>query len=69
MGTDPSVKGSNYPGGAANAMADGKELAAALQSSGLKAGKDYNYTEIPDGKHDEASWQSEIEPVLKGEPT
>jgi predicted alpha/beta superfamily hydrolase len=65
MGTTPGNHDSNYPGGAAAALADGKELAQSLQSAGLQPDKDYLYREIPGGKHDEPSFQAEIESVLK----
>jgi hypothetical protein len=65
MGTTPGNNGGNYPGGAAAAVADGKELAAALQSAGLAPDKDFVYKEIPGGKHDEPSWQGEIGSVLQ----
>src|SRR5207244_5066544 len=64
MGTDPGNNGGNYPGGAPAAIADEREVAAALQSSGLQADKDYVCREIPGGKHDEPSWQGEIASVL-----
>jgi predicted alpha/beta superfamily hydrolase len=65
MGTTPGNNGGNYPGGAAAAVADGKDLAAALQSAGLAPDKDFVYKEMPGGKHDEPSWQGEIGSVLQ----
>jgi enterochelin esterase-like enzyme len=65
MGDDPADSGRNYPGGAAVALADGKELDSALRAAGLQPDKDFIYREIPGGKHDEASWQKEIDPALR----
>ena len=65
MGDQPGNNGANYPGGAATAIPDGKDFAAALKLAGLQDGKDFTFKEIQDGHHDEASFQAEIESVLQ----
>ena len=65
MGTAPANNGANYPGGAPAAIADSNEFAAALTSAGLQSDKDFTFHPIEGGQQDEASFQSEIESVLK----
>jgi enterochelin esterase-like enzyme len=48
----------------ANALADGHELTQAFDSAGLTKGRDYSYTEVPDGTFNEPGWQSRVEPML-----
>ena len=47
-----------------NALADGKDLVAALDSAGLQRGKDYVYEEVQGGEYNEPSWQGRVEPML-----
>jgi len=65
MGTAPANNGANYPGGAPAAIADSNDFAAALTSAGLQAEKDFTFHPIEGGQQDEASFQAEIESVLK----
>jgi len=60
MGDKP---GANYPKGA-DPIKDAQAFAAKLQASGLESGRDFTYTEIPGGTHDETAWQGRIEQVL-----
>jgi S-formylglutathione hydrolase FrmB len=47
-----------------NALTDGQELNRAFDSAGLVKGKDYSYSEVPDGTFNETGWQSRVEPML-----
>jgi len=56
------VGGDNYPG--KDPIGDAKEFVKALDNAGLKAGKDYQYVELPSGQHNETAWQGQVEPML-----
>lgn len=61
MGTEG---GHNYPGGAANAIADGEQFVAAMEKAGVAQGEQFQYRIIEGGKHNEASWQATADQVL-----
>ena len=59
MGTDEGD--GNDP---AENVANARDLAGALKGSGMAEGKDYQFLEVADGKHNEAAWGARFDRVL-----
>lgn len=57
-----SAGGDNYIG--KDPIADAKQFVQKLEASGLSPGKDFKYTEYPNGEHNEPAWQGRIGEVL-----
>ena len=55
--------GTLYPGD--KPIEDARELAKAVASAGVTKGKDFAYTEIEGGQHNETAWASRVEPFLR----
>jgi len=60
MGTREGGRGSGFPEG----IGPARRLAACFDAAGLVPGRDYYYTEVAGGEHDEAAWAARLDKVL-----